>query len=206
MKLTINEHNYTVGDDSYINMITCKLDSISNLSALWDDLEKATSVTLARSSEDVDTYYGVRLETITLDVNLSATICLSQKSETEILQEEVSVLKEIVKDKEAYAEWSARKKYKVGDIVSKDGTLYIVLQEHTAQKDWSPESTPALYRRMYGETIKTDAGDVIAEWVQPQGAHDAYKTGDKVTYNGKTWASIAEGNVWKPGEYGWEEA
>jgi hypothetical protein len=40
-------------------------------------------------------------------------------------------------------------------------------------------------------------------WVQPTGAHDAYAIGDQVTYNGSTWTSTANGNVWAPGVYGW---
>ncbi|WP_270217645.1 carbohydrate-binding protein [Dorea longicatena] len=32
-----------------------------------------------------------------------------------------------------------------------------------------------------------------------------YAKGDKVTHNGKTWISTADGNVWEPGVYGWEE-
>ena len=29
--------------------------------------------------------------------------------------------------------------------------------------------------------------------------------GDKVTYNGKTWVSTVDNNVWAPETYGWEE-
>ena len=44
------------------------------------------------------------------------------------------------------------------------------------------------------------------EWVQPTGAHDAYQTGDKVTYNGQHYVSKIDGNVWSPDAYppGWE--
>lgn len=47
----------------------------------------------------------------------------------------------------------------------------------------------------------------IKDFVQPTGAHDAYNTGDKVLYNGKTWKSIIDGNVWRPDVYpaGWVE-
>ena len=46
------------------------------------------------------------------------------------------------------------------------------------------------------------------EWVQPTGTHDAYNTGDKVTYNGKHYTSKIDGNVWSPEAYpqGWEAA
>lgn len=50
-----------------------------------------------------------------------------------------------------------------------------------------------------------DDEDVIVPWVQPVGAHDAYKVGDKVTHDAKTWISNAPNNVWTPGVYGWSE-
>ena len=45
------------------------------------------------------------------------------------------------------------------------------------------------------------------EYVQPTGAHDAYKTGDKITYNGKKYICKMDGCVWNPDTYpaGWEE-
>ena len=44
-----------------------------------------------------------------------------------------------------------------------------------------------------------------AAWVQPTGAHDAYKVDDKVTHKSKTWINTARYNVWEPGVYGWKE-
>ena len=45
------------------------------------------------------------------------------------------------------------------------------------------------------------------EYVQPTGAHDAYNTGDKITYNGKKYVCKMDGCVWDPDTYpaGWEE-
>lgn len=45
------------------------------------------------------------------------------------------------------------------------------------------------------------------EYVKPTGAHDAYNTGDKITYNGKHYECIFVGCVWNPDEYpqGWKE-
>ena len=45
------------------------------------------------------------------------------------------------------------------------------------------------------------------EYVQPTGAHDAYNTGDKITYNGKKYVCKMDGCVWNPDTYpsGWEE-
>ena len=42
---------------------------------------------------------------------------------------------------------------------------------------------------------------------QPLGAHDSYKKGDKVTFNGKRYVSLINGNNWSPSVYpaGWKE-
>lgn len=44
------------------------------------------------------------------------------------------------------------------------------------------------------------------QWVQPTGGHDAYKIGDKVTFNGQRYTSKINGNVWSPTAYpaGWQ--
>jgi len=43
-------------------------------------------------------------------------------------------------------------------------------------------------------------------WVQPTGAHDAYKIGDKVSFEGANYESVINGNVWSPTAYpaGWK--
>ena len=45
------------------------------------------------------------------------------------------------------------------------------------------------------------------EYVKPTGQHDAYKIGDKITYNGKRYECTFDGCVWNPDEYpaGWKE-
>lgn len=74
--------------------------------------------------------------------------------------------------------------------------LYKVVQSHTAQMDWEPDDTPALY---------TEVSIVeIPDWIQPTGAQDAYNTGDKVKHNDKTWESLIDANVWEPGAAGTE--
>lgn len=54
----------------------------------------------------------------------------------------------------------------------------------------------------------TDPDDEWPEYVQPTGAHDAYKTGDKVTYNGKHYICKMDGCVWDPDTYpaAWKDA
>lgn len=96
--------------------------------------------------------------------------------------------------------WRAGETVAVGDLRAWDGTVVECLQAHTTQADWTPDSTPALWK------VHRDAGgDSPDAWVQPTGGHDAYRKGDRVTHGGKVWTSTIDGNVWEPGVHGWAE-
>lgn len=88
-----------------------------------------------------------------------------------------------------------------GQIIVHKGVNYEVLQPHTLQEDWEPGFVPALYK------VAADPGDEWPEFVQPTGAHDAYKKGDKMTFAGNHYVSLIDGNVWSPAVYpqGWEK-
>lgn len=73
-------------------------------------------------------------------------------------------------------------------------------QGHTIQADWPPDQAASLF------SLAANPAEEWPEWIQPTGAHNAYKKGDKVTHGGKRWTSTADANTWMPGEYGWEEA
>lgn len=92
--------------------------------------------------------------------------------------------------------WAAGVAYGVDEIVKYDGSLYKVVQAHTSQADWTPDVVPALFAEIAPP-------GVIAEWVQPTGAHDTYSLGEQVTYGGQTWESTVDNNSWEPGVYGW---
>lgn len=61
--------------------------------------------------------------------------------------------------------------------------------------------------------LSTDLGgpeepsDEWPEYKQPTGAHDAYRVGDKITYNRKHYTCVMDGCVWPPDTYpqGWQE-
>lgn len=84
--------------------------------------------------------------------------------------------------------------YVIGEIIRYEDELYEVIQAHTSQYDWKPDILPALYKKVRL---------TLSPWVQPQGAHDAYNIGDRVTHNGNTWESTVNANVWEPGVFGW---
>lgn len=96
-----------------------------------------------------------------------------------------------------FPDWEDGKAYAVGDRVKFNGLLYRCVQAHTSQSDWTPDVTPALWVRTSTEEWP--------EWIQPQGSHDAYNTGDKVSHNEKHWISDIDANVYEPGVYGWTE-
>lgn len=104
-----------------------------------------------------------------------------------------------------YPKWDGNSKsYKANTIVSygvnADGEtqLYTVLQDHTSQSDWTPDSASSLFKKVGF----TDTG--VAIWTQPLGSTDAYMTGDIVEHNGSKWTSTVDNNVWEPGVYGWD--
>lgn len=99
---------------------------------------------------------------------------------------------------ELFPMWTL-KEYAQGDRVQYNGLLYKCLQSHTAQADWTPDTAVSLWVKVDDPSIE------YPEWHQPQGAHDAYSKGDKVSHNGKHWQSDVDGNVWEPGIYGWSE-
>ena len=86
-----------------------------------------------------------------------------------------------------------------GERVLYNDVLYNVLNDHTSQTDWAPNVAPSLFAK-----ILIPDKNVVLEWEQPESTNP-YGKGDKVAYNGKTWQSTTDGNVWKPGVYGWEE-
>lgn len=100
---------------------------------------------------------------------------------------------------ELFAGWASGVAYTAGNIRRYGGALYRCVQAHTSQDDWTPDQAASLW------TPISDPAEEWPAWSQPVGAHDAYMTGDKVSYQDKHWVSTADNNIWAPGTYGWEE-
>lgn len=98
-----------------------------------------------------------------------------------------------------YRPWSSDSvTYAAGDRRLYGGVLYKCLQGHTSHGDWTPETAVSLWAK-----VLIPDPTVIPEWQQPESTNP-YMEGDKVTYQGKTWQSTVDNNVWEPGAYGWE--
>ena len=100
---------------------------------------------------------------------------------------------------ELFPQWVTGHAYVVDERLQYNGVLYRVVQAHTSQADWTPDITPALFVVV--------SLDEWPEFVQPTGAHDAYNKGDKMTFEGKHYISLMDGNVYSPTAYpaGWQE-
>ncbi len=71
----------------------------------------------------------------------------------------------------------------------------------------TPEPEPEPEPEPGTEPEPGDGEEDIPAFVQPTGAHDAYQTGDRVTYNGHIYESTINNNVWSPDTYpqGWKD-
>ena len=103
---------------------------------------------------------------------------------------------------ELFPKYQIGKDYIVDERFRYDGKLYKVVQPHTSQEDWKPDTTPALY-------VRVALPDEIPVWTQPLGPQDAYNTGDKVhfpTLEDPVYESLIDNNVWSPSAYpdGWQ--
>lgn len=104
-------------------------------------------------------------------------------------------------------EWqqpSSTNPYLAGDKVIYNGLIYESLIDNNV---WSPDNYPAGWKLISEpepeqEPETEPEEETIPEWVQPNSTNP-YQTGDKVTYNGNTYESIVDNNVWAPDVYGW---
>ena len=86
---------------------------------------------------------------------------------------------------------------RVQSIVQYNSQLWKCIQSHVSQVDWEPGVAISLW------TLAVPRG-VIPEWIQPNGAHDAYALNALVTHAGYIWQSTIPANVWEPGSVGAE--
>ena len=98
-----------------------------------------------------------------------------------------------------YPEWRSEVEYVANDRVLYNDILYKVLSGHISQEDWTPDVAVSLFAK-----VLIPDENIIPEWEQPDSTNP-YMTGDKVTYNGKTYVSTIDNNVWAPDTYGWQE-
>lgn len=113
----------------------------------------------------------------------------------------------LLKLKDYFPAWEPDVEYKAKKIVEFEGDLYRVVEPgHKSQSDWLPKDLPALYTKIVLKTEVDEDGneELIEEWIQPVGAHDAYAKDTVVLYQDEKWKSTMNANVWAP-PTGWEK-
>lgn len=103
---------------------------------------------------------------------------------------------------EFYDIWEVGISYPVGRYITHNDILYKVLTEHTSQDTWAPDVSPSLFAKV----LIDPSGETIPEWVRPDSTN-AYMIGDKVIFEGNTYESIIDNNIWSPTEHpaGWKQ-
>lgn len=148
-----------------------------------------------------DIYEEVRDETV--DDNLFSTLDDVKDKEKSLNKIGKIVANQVTDDavaltiQEFYDIWSAGVTYNtVGQYLQYKGVLYKVLQPHTSQETWTPDSAPSVYAKV----LTDPSGETILDWVQPDSTN-AYMTGDKVRFEGVVYESVMDNNIWSPADY-----
>lgn len=94
--------------------------------------------------------------------------------------------------------------YKVGDIVSYDGSSYKCLQAHVSESAWNPADTAALWTPLAHDTATTDTSSNVTSSPRAwSGNFISYKIGDLVSYQGNTYKCIqghTSESAWDPAD------
>lgn len=123
----------------------------------------------------------------------------------EVYQAELMSISDAValKIPEVFPTWNGNGvEYKKDTKLTYNDVLYKVLQDHTSQASWTPDAAPSLFAKV----LVTGDEDTPPEWQQPDSTNP-YNKGDRVLFNGKTYESLIDGNVWSPSANpaGWKE-
>ena len=100
-----------------------------------------------------------------------------------------------------FPKWEPNILYEKDDRVRYENILYRCLQPHNSQESWTPIAAASLWAK-----VLIPDPEVIPEWEQPDSTN-AYQIGDKVMFEGKTYESLINNNIWSPAAYpaGWRE-
>ena len=132
---------------------------------------------------------------------------LTRRTAAAYIEEQVTQVYESARDNGMIAapaegaEWvqpaGAHDAYVAGDVVEYAGRVWVAI---VTPNVWEPGVTGWRQQDTNGDAANA------APYQQPAGAHDAYNTGDLVTWNGRTYRAVQDAVVWSPGDWpaAWE--
>ena len=115
-----------------------------------------------------------------------------------------SLWTEISDPREEYPEFiqptGAHNAYSIGSKITFNNIHYISEIENNV---WSPIDFPRGWRKI---SSVEEVNNTYPDFIQPTGAHDAYKKGDRITFQNKRYESVIDDNVYSPENYpaGWK--
>lgn len=201
----------------FANIEKQAINAISEVRSAREDLDVAKAEIKASTKNDVEEAKRI-IEDELEETLKAAKIEIEEAAKTAAIEETEKARKQLrnlvkivdidpgkLKDLiEIYDKWEESESVEVGEIRHYEGKLYEVIQAHTTQADWTPNTTPALWKEIAPE-VTEDGEEIIPEFVQPTGAHNAYKIGEKVLFNDKIYESLIHNNAYSPEVYaaGW---
>ena len=144
---------------------------------------------------DADTAELRRLKTMIDDELARRKTIASANDRFDQLTRDVLAARGVKEGDEWIQPTSAADAYPLGWIAAHNGKMWTSL---VGGNVWEPGTSA--WRELASDP------DVAPEWIQPTGSHDAYDTGDRVTFEGAEYVSKIDGNTWSPTAYpaGWE--
>lgn len=148
-----------------------------------------------------------KLKKLRTDIEATTSDVADIKKVTRTLVSKSDISAEEYKDIiSIYDDWQVGVSYSKGQVVKYKDELWEVIQAHKSQGDWLPNSTASLYKSVTAPKT-ADGAEIVPDFKQPTGGHDAYKKGDKVKFEGKVYESLIDNNAYSPSTYpqGWKE-
>lgn len=124
---------------------------------------------------------------------------------SDISEEEKTSLEELAREKAKPENSYASLQKQIDELYSELNTLKSTVEVNAQGMSALKEAVEEL-----GGTVtepEIPVAEEYPEYVQPTGAHNAYKIGDKITFNGKKYICKLDNCVWSPQEYpvAWQE-
>ena len=124
---------------------------------------------------------------------------------SDISEEEKTSLEELAREKAKPENSYASLQKQIDDLYSELNTLKSTVEANAQGMSALKETVEELGGTVTNPEIPV--AEEYPEYVQPTGAHNAYKIGDKITFNEKKYICKLDNCVWSPAEYpvAWEE-
>lgn len=124
---------------------------------------------------------------------------------SDISEEEKTSLESLAREKAKPENSYASLQKQIDELYSELNTLKSTVEANAQGMSALKEAVEEL-----GSTVtepEIPVAEEYPEYKQPTGAHNAYKIGDKITFNGKKYICKLDNCVWSPSEYpvAWEE-